>query len=163
MNKSSQVWWTELLESSRLEMKTGNVTPDVVGQNVCGFANAEGGSILIGIGDRGNVLGVSNPQKLINTLRKHLAENLSPRLAVSVTSIHAEGKELVIVDIPQGADRPYTWRRSIFIRIQDKTVKGSPEVIANMLSVPKPFHWERQLALGIEIADLDEKDRKSVV
>ncbi len=161
-DKSPQAWWTEMAESSRLEMKTGNVTPDVVGQNVCGFANAEGGAILIGIGEGGKVYGVSNSGKFVDTLRKHLADNLSPRLAVSVNSIHAEGKDMLIVDVPQGSDRPYTWRRSIFIRKQGRTDEGGPEVIAQMLSTPRPFHWERQSALGIEIADLDEKEiRKS--
>jgi len=143
-------------------MKTGEVRPDVIGQNVCGFANAEGGSILIGMGDRWEVLGVSNPEKITNELRKRLAEGLSPRLAVSVITIQAQGKDLVIIDVPQGADRPYTWNRRIFVRTEDKTVEAGPEVIGNLLTSPKGFHWERQPALGTEVSDLDEQEvRKS--
>jgi ATP-dependent DNA helicase RecG len=143
-------------------MKTGEVRPDVIGQNVCGFANAEGGSILIGMGDRREVLGVSNPEKITNELRKRLAEGLSPRLAVSVITIQAQGKDLVIIDVPQGADRPYTWNRRIFVRTEDKTVEAGPEVIGNLLTSPKGFHWERQPALGTEVSDLDEQEvRKS--
>jgi len=134
----------------------------VIGQNVCGFANAEGGSILIGMGDRREVLGVSNPEKITNELRKRLAEGLSPRLAVSVITIQAQGKDLVIIDVPQGADRPYTWNRRIFVRTEDKTVEAGPEVIGNLLTSPKGFHWERQPALGTEVSDLDEQEvRKS--
>ena len=160
--KIPDAWWKDLVESSRLEMKTGAVGPDVIGQNVCGFANAEGGSILIGMGARWEILGVSNPEKITNKLRKNLAEGLSPRLAVSVINIQTQGKDLVIVDVPQGTDRPYTWNRRIFVRTEDKTVEAGPEVIGNLLTSPKGFHWERQPAPGTEVSDLGEQEvRKS--
>jgi ATP-dependent DNA helicase RecG len=161
-NKPENTWWRDLVESSRLEMKAGKASPDAIGRSVCGFANAEGGSILIGMNEQGEVLGVSEPERLISLLRKNLAEGLSPRLAVSVTPIQVQGKDLVIVDVPQGADRPYTWSRRIFIRRQEKTVEAGPEIIGTLLVSPKAFHWERQPALGIEVSDLDEQEiRKS--
>jgi len=156
--KSPSAWWSDLVESSRVEMKTGAVNPDVIGQNVCGFANAGGGAILIGVDDRGEVLGVSDPEKIVSSLRKDLAAGLSPRLAVSVTTIQVKGKDVLIVDIPHGTDRPYTWNRRIYIRTEGKAVEAGPEVIGDLLALPKGFRWERQPALGIELSDLDEQE-----
>lgn len=161
-NKTQDAWWTDLVESTRLEIKTGKVSADIIGQNVCGFANAEGGAILIGMNERREAVGVQYPDKYSKTLREGLAKDLSPRLAVSVTTIETLGKKLLVVDVPQGADRPYTWKRRIYVRKKDKTVEAGPDAVGRILATPKLFHWERQPALGIEIDVLDEQEiRKS--
>ena len=164
MSKSNtpNAWWMDLIESSRLEMKADKVSTDIVGQNVCGFANAEGGSILIGMNRRGEAIGVLEPEKYSKILREGLSKNLSPHLAVSVTTIEAQGKELLIVDIPQGVDRPYTWKRRIYVRKEEKTVEAGPDVVGRILTTTRVYHWERQPALGIAVSDLDEQEmRKS--
>ena len=41
---------------------------------VCGFANAQGGTIYIGIDDTGNIVGVQNVKKLLEDLPKRSVE-----------------------------------------------------------------------------------------
>jgi len=155
-------WWRDLVESSSLELKTGKVNHDIVGRTVCGFANADGGSILIGISEKGEAAGVTQRDKYAALLRENFARSLSPLLAVSITPIQVQDKDLLIVDIPQGTDRPYTWNKKIYVRKLDKTIEADQRAIGDLLPVPKGFHWERQPALGIEETDLDEKEvRKS--
>ncbi len=58
---------------------------------VCGFANADGGTIFIGVDDKGEVLGLENPKKLLEDLPKgwttetlkikHTSEPANPNIA----------------------------------------------------------------------------------
>ena len=35
---------------------------------ICGFANAHGGRLLVGVNDKGQVIGIENPKKLIEDI-----------------------------------------------------------------------------------------------
>ena len=50
-------------ESQNIEFKT--IWKDEYLKWICGFANAQGGTIFIGKDDNGNVVGVNNAKKLL--------------------------------------------------------------------------------------------------
>jgi len=37
-------------------------------KEICGFANAQGGTLFIGIDDKGNIVGVKNAKKMVEDL-----------------------------------------------------------------------------------------------
>lgn len=43
---------------------------------ICGFANAKGGKIFIGIDDKGNVVGVANAKKLMDDIPNKITNHL---------------------------------------------------------------------------------------
>ena len=53
-------------ESQNIEYKT--IWKDEYLKWICGFANAQGGTIFIGKDDNGNVVGVNNAKKLLEYL-----------------------------------------------------------------------------------------------
>ncbi len=162
IEKKTVSWWRDIVESTSLELKSGKADLDNIGRVVCGFANAGGGSILLGINDKGEAAGVPQQDEYTVSLRRHLAQKLSPRLAVSISPFQVQDKDLLIIDVPQGMDRPYTWNRKIYVRKQDKTIEADSKAIGELLTTPKGYHWERQPALGVEASDLDEEEvRKS--
>ena len=55
-----------MTESQNIEYKT--VWKDEYLKWICGFANAQGGTIFIGKDDDGNVVGVNNAKKLLEEL-----------------------------------------------------------------------------------------------
>ena len=75
------------LYNSRADKKMEHV----VTKTVCGFLNAEGGTLLIGVGDDGGVVGLANDMKTLGTkanlddyelfLRQHLDNSLSIQTA----------------------------------------------------------------------------------
>ena len=55
-----------MTESQNIEYKT--IWKDEYLKWICGFANAQGGTIFIGMDDYGNVVGVNNAKKLLEEL-----------------------------------------------------------------------------------------------
>ena len=71
-------------------------------QWICGFANADGGTIYIGISNSGNVVGVQNPQKLMEDIPNKIASKLG--LYPDVRLLDREGKEIIEIEVRPSQD-----------------------------------------------------------
>ena len=65
---------------------------------ICGFANAQGGKIFIGIDDNGQVTGVADYKKLMDELPNKTINHLG--LVVDVNLNMQEGKHYIEIDVP---------------------------------------------------------------
>ena len=72
-------------------------------QWICGFANAQGGKIYIGIDDSGNAVGVKTPKKLLEDLPNKIKDTMG--IIADVNYHEQNGKEyieIVVPEYPQG-------------------------------------------------------------
>ena len=108
----------EYKSSARWNLHTGQADKrleHVITKTVCGFLNAEGGSLLIGVDDSGNVLGLRNDMTTLGDrasrdgyelfLRQRLDSDLSiPTAAVvKIGFEHAAGADVCVVSVaPSG-------------------------------------------------------------
>lgn len=85
--------------------------PSDLGREICAFANATGGVILIGVDDAGTVLGVQDHNRLKSQVQS-VARSADPPVAVEVES---EG-EVLRVTVPEQHGKPYSFRGRFFMR-----------------------------------------------
>jgi ATP-dependent DNA helicase RecG len=65
---------------------------------ICGFANAEGGTLVIGKNDRGVVVGVANAAKLLEDIPNKVRDILGIVVAVNLHSTKA-GLDWLAIDV----------------------------------------------------------------
>ncbi len=65
---------------------------------ICGFANAQGGKLYIGIDDDGNVVGVKNAKKLMEDIPNKVRDTMG--IVVDVELSETEGKDVVVISVP---------------------------------------------------------------
>jgi predicted HTH transcriptional regulator len=65
-------------------------------KNVCAFANAEGGTLHIGINDKGEITGVDNSKKLVETFPNIINQKLGIVPAIYIENI--EEKQVVKIE-----------------------------------------------------------------
>ena len=82
-----------------------------LGREICAFANATGGVILIGVSDRGEIVGVSDPNRLKSEVQA-IARSAEPPIAVEIESV---GKVLCVT-IPEQHSKPYSFGGKFFLR-----------------------------------------------
>ena len=82
-----------------------------LGREICAFANATGGIILVGVNDDGKIAGVGKHNKLKSQVQS-IARSAEPPIAVDVESI---GKVLSIT-VPEQHSKPYSFGGKFFIR-----------------------------------------------
>lgn len=82
-----------------------------LGREVCAFANATGGVILIGVADNGTVTGVANHNRLKSEVQA-IARSAEPPIAVEIESVG----EVLCVTVPGQHSKPYSFGGKFFIR-----------------------------------------------
>lgn len=85
--------------------------PSDLGREICAFANATGGIILIGVDDAGTVVGVGNHNRLKAEVQS-VARSADPPVAVEVDS---EGGVLCVT-VPEQHGKPYSFGGRFNIR-----------------------------------------------
>ncbi len=75
-------------------------------ESVVAFANTKGGQILLGVNDRGEVRGIRKDysETIINLIHSHMNPPIEPNIQHGIV---IEGREITIVEIPEGGAKPY--------------------------------------------------------
>ena len=74
-------------------------------ETVCAFLNRKGGHLILGVKDNGKIIGVENPQKLINdfiTLANN-PQKLNPTFYFSPEIFQINGKNIIYIFIPESS------------------------------------------------------------
>ena len=94
-------------EGEGLELKKSVSNYNDLGQCVCAFANTAGGRLVIGVGDRREIVGVEDPLAEEERLCNLIADSISPKLVPNVELTTVEGKTLFIVEVFLSGTRPH--------------------------------------------------------
>lgn len=91
-------------------------------EEVCAFANADGGYVLIGIDDKGKTVGANLDNQARSAIQGSISE-ISPALKVEMYAVTLEGLFVWVIDVPSGKDKPYIFGGSIYVREGANTQK----------------------------------------
>ena len=158
MNPMTQL--LEAGESEKAAFKPARATVESVAEAVCGMLNQQGGSVLWGIGSRGTVAGVTAAEEKARRLNNFLMRHMTPRPLLSVSVEEFKGKRLVLVEIPGGADKPYSLLRQIWVRVGKHDLRASEDESVRLVegSATRNGRWEREAVAGFELADCDQTE-----
>ncbi len=84
-------------------------------EEICAFANAEGGYLLIGVDDNGKVIGASLENDKRSAIQGSISE-ISPALHCEMYSTNIGDKTIWVIEVPSGKDKPYIFSGSIYVR-----------------------------------------------
>ena len=125
-----------------------------LGREICAFANATGGTILLGVTDDGEVCGVANHNRLKSEAQS-IARSADPPIAVEIKSA---GKVLC-VRVPAQQSKPYSFGGKFFIREGSSSQQMSREEIREFFYKEGLIHFDATACEKFSLeADLDEKN-----
>lgn len=84
-------------------------------EEICAFANADGGYLLIGVDDNGQIIGTGLENDKRSAIQGSISE-ISPALHCDMYAVNIEDKTVWVIDVPSGKDKPYIFSGSIFVR-----------------------------------------------
>ena len=96
-------------EGTKVEFKR-SLRSDV-GREICAFANATGGVILLGVDDEGTVHGVGGHNRLKSQIRS-VARSADPPISVELESMG----DVLAVRVPSQRGKPYSFGGKFFVR-----------------------------------------------
>ena len=147
-------------ESETTEFRSAGSHIDSLGKSVCAMLNQQGGVILWGVSDAGEVVGVPNAEARAHELNQFIAQNVTPQPLFSVSVRQLSGKHLIVIDVPRTADKPYSMRRDIWVRVGQSVLKASTDESARLVqqSASELERWEREPLPGYGMDDCDSQE-----
>ena len=74
-------------------------------EEICAFANADGGYLLIGVDDNGQVVDTNLENDKRSAIQGSISE-ISPALHCELYSVNIVNKTVWVIDVPSGKDKP---------------------------------------------------------
>jgi ATP-dependent DNA helicase RecG len=82
---------------------------------VCAFANADGGVVLIGVNDQNIITGTSIDNSKRSAIQNSISE-ITPTLYCPLSIVEVDGKMVGIIEVPSGPNKPYVLSGAIYLR-----------------------------------------------
>jgi ATP-dependent DNA helicase RecG len=144
-------------ESEVLELKR-EITEDLK-KEIIAFANADGGSILIGVEDDGTIVGLSDVDNEMNRITSMIRDAIKPDLTmfVKTKAENYEDKRIVRIEIQRGEKKPYYIASKgmkptgVYIRQGHSIAPVSEEQIRKMIREADGVSYEQLRSLNQEL------------
>lgn len=151
-------------EGVRLEFKA-DLDIDSIAKSITSFINTQGGDLVVGISDKKKVIGLEGAKQNAVFIQGYLVGLIKPTAPISVQVINYKKRDVILISVWEGANKPYQYKGVIYNRIGQVTKTTSLEKLSNLISQRKQadFHWERMPVLGAELIDLDTTEIKETI
>ena len=124
-----------------------------LGREICAFANATGGVIMIGVADNGDIVGASDHNRLKSAVQA-TARSAEPPIAVEVESVG----EVLCITIPAQHSKPYSFGGKFFIREGASSQQMSRDEIREFFYSEGLIHFDETPCEKFSLeSDLDEE------
>ncbi|GGC90838.1 ArsR family transcriptional regulator [Flavobacterium lutivivi] len=84
-------------------------------EEVCAFANASGGVVLIGVDDANTIKGITIDNAKRSAIQNSINE-ISPVLKCDFNIVEVDGKDIAVIEVPSGQNKPYVLSGAIYVR-----------------------------------------------
>jgi len=121
---------------------------------ICGFANASGGKLFIGVDDRGSVVGVSNASKLLEEIPNKVRDILG--IIVDVNLHHSKGLEYLEI-ITQAYPSPINYKGQYHYRTGSTKQELKGHALDRFLLRKYGRTWDSIPLPYVTVDDLDKE------
>ncbi len=138
---------------------------DAIAKTVCAFLNSKGGSVFCGVNEAGVIVGLRAADQQLRRVHDYLLKLITPPPLLSVNLDGEDGKPALTVEVPEGKDRPYVFRGSVYVRRGSSTVPADAQTLRDMVQAKAtaPERWERRPSMAMDDDDLDRAEVTKMV
>lgn len=160
-------------EDSYTQFKVQVVSSKDLAKEFVAFSNAEGGILIFGVADDGEIKGLSTDEiESLGQLIGNVAnDNVKPPIHPLIQNMSIDDKKVIVVSIKNGTSKPYaTSSGDYYIKSGSDKKKISQEELRRLFAESKRLYADEDIVNGSDLSDLNseqfyiflEKDNKEV-
>jgi predicted HTH transcriptional regulator len=128
-------------EGFTIEFKRKVSTAEKIARALIAFANTKGGTILFGVDDDGSIIGVESEKSETDLILEAGTVFCEPEIVPEIDIVPFSGKDVIVATVVESKDKPHYFAgpangstengegTRVYIRVNDKTVMASKEVV----------------------------------
>ena len=101
-------------EDSKTQLKRQFNSIDALATELAAMLNSEGGRLIVGVSDLGEVCGVADIRQLNQWISNACSQKIEPPVSVMTENLSIGDKLVVVISIPVGTDKPYAVNKTAF-------------------------------------------------
>jgi predicted HTH transcriptional regulator len=143
-------------EGFALEFKRKVSTPVKIAKTLMSFANTKGGIVLFGVDDDHSIVGVGSEKEEMELIQTAASLYCDPPLEPIIDTVPYKGRDVVVVTVEESDQKPHylnvndeenSGGTRVYIRVNDKTVEASKEVV-RIIQAENPDSAPLRIAIG---------------
>lgn len=149
-------------ESEALEFKKSTGQLKRACETACAFLNGNGGHILIGVADNGQLIGQEIRDKTKREIGNELAK-ITPVPDIEITHLilpNTDKGVFIIHVTTDSTKKPYLYENRAYIRIQTDTLPMPREYLQQLTlnNAQSSYQWEDQVLAQLTLDDIDVRE-----
>ena len=150
-------------ESKNLEFKSQLPNSNTLAKSIVAFSNTGGGKLLLGVDDKGKVIGVSSDVNILD-LKDRIAsmiyDTCYPTILPDIYTSSVDDCLLLIVEVYRGNLLPYFLKsqgkdNGVYIRIGATNRQASPENILELERQRMHFSYDQEINRNVDFTSLN--------
>lgn len=130
--------------------------PKEITEEICAFSNAAGGTLLLGVNDKNTIVGVEIDNVKRSAIQNSLNE-INPHIPCQFYSVSVDGKEVWVIEVSSGDQKPYTLSGAIYVRQGQNSQKiTSVEQMRDFFQQSSRIYFDEAPCSDFTINDINE-------
>jgi ATP-dependent DNA helicase RecG len=143
-------------EDLHTEFKERITDNEDLAKSIVGFANTDGGQIILGVSDDGDIIGVENVDETIRRIDDVAYNRCEPPISVIIETVIDNDKTVIIINVPKGDQRPYrTSSGNYYIRSANRFRLASREELLRLFQATESIYYDETTIYKATLKDLD--------
>ncbi|MCB4757159.1 MAG: putative DNA binding domain-containing protein [Elusimicrobia bacterium] len=138
-------------ESDRVEFKES--LDDEALESISAFANSKGGTVLIGVSDKGVVKGIMTGKETLRNWANQIAQ--ATRTHVHFQRVSVDSKTVIVIRVDESAVKPLPCRGRYFVRVGNSNRQLTEDDITRMVLKKIGASWDEIIEPRATWSDLD--------
>lgn len=148
-------------ESSSIEFKAEISDTEKLAKEIVSLLNLKGGTVLIGVSDEGEIVGIQDEKTLKETVMNTCRDSVNPSIIPFYEKIVLDDKTVIVLTIPPGIDKPYCVlkhnRKTYYIRVGTTVREATRDELKRLYQASQQIHYDEAPVYNSSLDALDEK------
>lgn len=102
-------------------------------KEIAALSTAQGGTLLIGVSDDKNIIGIDEPSFIINKIERWCIDLVAPQPVINCYPINLRNKTIVVVEVSNGISPIYSYREKFYTRVGTSSVVLSAKAVVDVI------------------------------
>ncbi len=143
-------------ENLHTEFKESLPDNETLAKSIVCFANTDGGQLIIGISNSGDIVGVEDLDEAVRKIDDVAFNRCEPPISILPETVDMDGEIVLIINIPKGEQRPYrTKSGKYYIRSGNRCRQASWQEVRRLYQTSESIYYDETPISKAPLGSLD--------
>jgi len=143
-------------ENLHTEFKESVPDNETLAKSIVCFANTDGGQLIIGISNSGDIVGVEDLDEAVRKIDDVAFNRCEPPISILPETVDMDGEIVLIINIPKGEKRPYRTKSGLYyIRSVNRCRQASWQEVRRLYQTSESIYYDETPISKAPLGSLD--------